>query len=388
MKHRPTQNLAALIGNGVSIAFNPDLNLREIGQEVIRRIRAANSDGTAVEALMQKIAARDQTGDAREDFEVLVGSFAGHVETFDQLSQLAELLGAADHSTREALILSANVAQGFYDTGLSHVLKVISERAVAEYDRKTDLTEFIRALVEDVPGPVTIGNLNYDTLLLAGLMEFPGAAFCDLADGRFYAEIVAPDGTRIPGQPLRSRLDCPNRIKLYQLHGSLTFWRRPDGVIVKIAASDARRADLYTAIRDDPSFQSRPVVVLANQRDKADHVAKYPFSLAYEGFTAGLDESDHWLIVGYSFRDECVNQKIREAFRRRNAVGSTPTVLLVTYGAELTTSAVTDAFGWDNDEDGSADWLTVNRDGANAMSASADWHRFIGGGSGLSAIAV
>lgn len=49
-----TRNVAVLVGNGLSIAFNPGLNLRAITAEMMERIQSATDDGDDVVAAMRK----------------------------------------------------------------------------------------------------------------------------------------------------------------------------------------------------------------------------------------------------------------------------------------------------------------------------------------------
>ncbi|MEZ2389068.1 hypothetical protein AB6813_05860 [bacterium RCC_150] len=106
----------------------------------------------------------------------------------------------------------------------------------------------------------------------------------------------------------------------------------------------------------------RPAVVLANQRDKTHHVGRYPFKLAYEVFQKGLRDSDHWIVIGYSFRDACVNDILRNEFIRREVK---PKVLVSTFGHSPTMEEVERAFGWGAEDKDSSGWLNINREGAN-----------------------
>lgn len=117
----------------------------------------------------------------------------------------------------------------------------------------------------------------------------------------------------------------------------------------------------------------RPSVVLANQRDKAHHVGRYPFKLAYETFQEGLSNSEHWLVIGYSFRDSCVNDILRNEFIRRKVK---PRVLVSTFGDFPTMEEVELAFGWGAEDEDSGDWLTINRDGAKGLQETLDWAVF------------
>ena len=97
------RNMAVLAGNGLSIAFNPDLNLQRITEEVLRRIERA--EGGDVVAAMREIAERalPDGASSAEDFEVLVGSFGAESRTLDLLDTLAELTSPADKDLRRSI---------------------------------------------------------------------------------------------------------------------------------------------------------------------------------------------------------------------------------------------------------------------------------------------
>jgi len=65
------RNVAVLVGNGLSIAFNPELNLQRITEEVLQRIE--KSEGGDVVVAMKEIAERalPYGATSADDFEVL-----------------------------------------------------------------------------------------------------------------------------------------------------------------------------------------------------------------------------------------------------------------------------------------------------------------------------
>ncbi|MCG2622687.1 SIR2 family protein [Arthrobacter sp. I2-34] len=188
--------------------------------------------------------------------------------------------------------------------------------------------------------------------------------------------IKSTEGDELSVPALRRRPeDFPDsRIRLLHLHGSLTYWSdRERTVFAKLDTAFLQTYDQWQAVRDQET-NVRPVVVLANQRDKAAHVTEFPFSLAYEMFGRGLKDAQHWLVVGYSFRDECVNEMLRAEFSERVVK---PKVLVVTYGDQPSRHDVERALGWAAEDSSSKHWLTINRYGADEMTNSLDWKSFI-----------
>jgi hypothetical protein len=371
-------NAAVLVGNGLSVAVNPELNLRTITQELVDRIGDATADGSDVVAAMKEIAERALPSGASSDgdFEILVGAFGAESRTLSYLHELASLVSPQDEELRSAIKQVSEFAKQVRDEGLSHVLEVIFERSQGWSEGTPKLHEFVEAITTAFDGKIAVGNLNYDTLLLSALLtKLDRSELADMGHGYKKCTITADD-RKITVPVLRaSASDFPiNRVRLLHLHGSLTYWSDMERtVFAKVDTAHLSEFDQWGAIRERRT-NVRPVVVLANQRDKSEHVTQFPFSVAYEAFEEGLKASSHWLVVGYSFRDVCVNDMLRKEFSNRT---DKPSVLVVTYGEQPSEHDVERAFGWGAEDGDSSGWLTVNRGGANDMKDSLDWRNFI-----------
>lgn len=372
------RNMAVLAGNGLSIAFNPDLNLQSITEEVLRRIERA--EGGDVVAAMQEIAERalPDGASSAEDFEVLVGSFGAESRTLDLLDTLAELTSPADEDLRRSIQRVVRFAEKVRDTGVSHVLQVISERSHAYVDQAHSLHDLIANITRSFDGRITIGNLNYDTLLLAALLTICQSDLADMGHGYHRVKVTIDDQVEYQTPALRlTASDFPSnkRVQLLHLHGSLTYWATRDGSVhAKLPRERLETEDQWVAVREETT-NIRPVVVLASRRDKAEHVARYPFDLAYQMFSAGLADAAHWLVVGYSFRDDPVNATLRSEFIDRDPK---PKVFVVTYGSDPDRRDIERALGWGKEDGASHGWLTVNREGADGVETTNDWHDFVG----------
>lgn len=371
------QNLAVLVGNGLSVGFNPSLSLVSITEEMMQRIESDDEGGYDAVNAMRAIAERALPNGATssEDFELLVGAFGSERETLSSFRDLAKLIRPSNKKLRRALKRAAAFAEEVRDAGVSHVLEVIFERSYAAEQDMEPLREFVKRITGDVSGDVTIANLNYDTLMLAALMAVREGQFADMASGWGRTSIRLGGGTyRVP--VLRRTDDFPHnkRIKLLHLHGSLTFWTAMKvDRFVKLKTSMLRENDIFGSIRRRKT-KLRPVIVLANQRDKRGAISEYPFSLAYDVFRKSLERSTRWLIVGYSFRDEVINEMLGEIF---GADDGLVRVLVVTKGASPSRGDVENAFGWDEESDGdSASWLEFFRDGAEELVSSNEWETF------------
>lgn len=375
----PTSNNAAvLVGNGLSIAFNPELNLRSITQEVLRRIQ--EEDGDDVIAAMKELAERalPEGATSESDFELLVGAFGAESRAMSILAALARLTSPQDDDLKVAIDRVASFASDVRDRGVSHVLEVIAERSTAHVPQAAGLHDLVSALVDAFDGKVVIGNLNYDTLLLAALLHVCGprkVPVSDLGHGWKDVNILVNDVAEAARALRESKDDFPPtwKILLLHLHGSLTYWATPDGSVhAKLPKRHLEDGTQWQAVRDKTT-NVRPTVVLANQHDKEALVGEYPFSLAYEMFRDGLCEADRWIIVGYSFRDLAVNDVLRDTFLAQDPK---PRVLVVTAGDDPSRTTVERAFGWGAEDGDSSGWLTINRGGADGAQNSDDWARF------------
>lgn len=374
-----SRDIAVLVGNGLSIAFDPDLNLRAITAEMMDRIQNATDEGDDVVAAMREIAQRalPRGVNSEDDFEMLVGAFGAETRTLGYLDQLASLTEPKKRKLRKAIKRVASFAERVRDTGLSHVLEVIFERSHGYHDDARNLHAFVEAVTTAFAGKVVFANLNYDTLLLAALLHVCQSDVSDMGHGYRKARVTTRTGDETEVPALRaSASDFPQsrRVQLLHLHGSVTFWSNANRTIfVKLDRSFLETHDQWKSVREQKT-NIRPVVVLANQKDKSAHVEEHPFKLGYEMFVAGLQNAEHWLIVGYSFKDDPVNAKLREEFSERTVK---PRVLVVTFGSQPTRKEVARAFGWGKEDGSSKIWLTINRDGANGIQSTDNWRDFI-----------
>lgn len=382
------RDASVLVGNGLSIAFRSRLNLATITEEMIGRMQGASDNGDQVVHAMKEIARRALSeGEVADgDFEKLVGAFDSQALTLDELGKLADLVEEDPSATLISSIREVSAfSQRVRDMGISYVLEVVMERSRADLERDSGLHSLVEAISDQFDGTVTIGNLNYDTLLLAALLATK-APMTDmgLGYGKVGIRVTDPQDPdyeeRYTGYALRTRAnflnDPAHRVRLLQLHGSLTYWHEVDGHKrhFKLPVEAVRSPRLWQELRSGEA-DWRPTVVLANQRDKARHVEKFPFNICYDSFQDSLASTDHWLVIGYSFRDACVNDVLRAEFLKRR---DKPTVLVSTFGRELKRGEVEVAFGWGAEDNDSSPWLTINRGGAAGLEDTEDWAEFTG----------
>ncbi len=277
----------------------------------------------------------------------------------------------------------AAFSQKVRDRGISYVLEVIMDRSRGDWTLHEEMHGLVSAIIEKFGGTVHIGNLNYDTLLLSALKAVD-APMSDMGNRYSQFPIQVKDdenaddeGTSYTVTRLRTTANFPvgakYRVRLLHLHGSLTYWRSTEHDLHFKAPVDLlRNHGMWAGLREG-SPKWRPAVVLANQRDKSHHIGRYPFNLAYQTFKNGLRDSDHRLVIGYSFRDTCVNDILRTEFIRREVK---PKVLVSTFGGLPALEEVERAFGWGAEDKDSSGWLSINREGAKGLEGTWDWAVF------------
>lgn len=344
---RNKKDLAVLMGNGVSIAANPDLALSVLTEKIRRQFEIIDPKREAPDRVLARLAGRGRdTGDPMTDFEALIGPLDQQTANLGDLLELAELVGEESPAVAKALKTAVTFVHALRRLGAGHAVNIIAEESVATFERRQVVEEFLEAVVGVVPGRITIGNLNYDSLAMASLLNVAGSEMCDMVRGD-RKRPLDPIGTDqiIMGAPMRtSANDFPmgRRIRLVHPHGSLTWFRDPsDDTVYRFDLDGLRWIDAWAAWRDGRT-EWEPQVVLTNQSAKSDLVTREPFNLSYEALYNGLASADRWLIAGYSFRDECVNDVLKRAWDARS---DAPRILVVTHGDSPAEQTVLDAIG-------------------------------------------
>jgi hypothetical protein len=370
------RGLAMLVGNGLSIAFSDQLLLNNISGEMTARFTAKYTGSDAVAKAMQSVANHQPTGDPATDFEVLIGAFGGQSDILEDLAIFADLTKNSDATIANAIQRVRDFVGEVQRRGIGHTLEIISERTYSDMSRREPLSEFFERILTSFTNHVTVANLNYDTLVLSVLANQYGDILSDMAHGRYDGGIVGIGGAKYSTWRLRTTEDefmslDDRRLRLLHLHGSLTFWRFGDNYR-KLPVDAVRYSPIWETFREEDTFSGRPLVVLANQHDKAQHVLRYPYNLAYDVAETDMKNTSHWLVVGYSFRDACVNDLFSRSWEARK---NPPKILVVTHGDGLEPETVEEAFGWELGSASSHN-LTIDRSGAFGLWGSANWTNF------------
>jgi hypothetical protein len=229
------------------------------------------------------------------------GAFGGQTDILRDLAVFADLTKNSDPDIANAIQIVRDFASEVQRRGIGHTLEIIAGRAYADATRRQPLVAFFESVLTAFRDHVTVANLNYDTLVLAVLADDYREILSDMADGRFNAGPIKVGG--VPYATKRLRLTEADfmslderRLRLLHLHGSLTYWQFGPGDYRKLPVEAVRGSTIWEILRNENTFTGTPLVVLANQHEKVEHVTKYPYNLAYE--LAESDFKDARLAVG------------------------------------------------------------------------------------------
>lgn len=289
------------------------------------------------------------------------------------MGEIADNLGGvSDKSLAAAIEKTRKFSNEVQMRGISHVLEYIDDRAKLENSDLTKLRKIVRDIVDSFPsGNITFANLNYDSILMQGLAPYY-KELTDMADGSQPLEIDLFGTGSLTGYPMRVGVNFPRerRIRLVHLHGSLTFWEGEDGSVVKVKKNDVSAAHPWGPLRTGAS-NVRPCVVLAKPEDKPEIIKESPYDLAYEVFEDALGSAEGCVVIGYSFRDDSVNRRIRSAVLNRSIRS-----LLVVGTSSTTREGVLRNLGLTEDELDEAFRIFVHQDGAVGFTSQSQWKDF------------
>jgi hypothetical protein len=321
--------LTCLIGNGLSIAYNPALSIPRLTQSLLRILRDLGGS-EAAESLAGF--ARTLNGNDPASFEDLLAPLEIAANSLPSLTGLLSLRQITHGTLSDGILHTTQFLRELHGLGLGKVLELVATEAQGEggpaFNRVIlDTCRAIVQLTEDEP--ITIGTLNYDGLLHAGfgtLNDEDEATYCDLAEGFSPSSCRPTTGASLTCWKLRTTNNLPaRRVQLLNLHGSLG-WLGPSDAnsAFKFELDDLRMRGYWRRLAEGQA-RMFPLLVLTNR--KSEIVKEWPFSLAYQLLESRLAEADHWLIAGYSFQDKPLNGLLRRALFQR--CDNQPKVLVI-----------------------------------------------------------
>lgn len=331
-------SVACLIGNGFSIAYSRELKIASITAKLIETLSGPDLSGEAASHWISAVTHLMGTPPDKGVFETLLGPIEripDALAAFDALQKLMPNRSDSSDASR-AITDCAKLLRSFYQMGAGLTLSIIDKAAHGSLDNDRQvLIDLINEIFQfsQLRGGASFGTLNYDSLLNGAVIEASNQMAADLADPRESAVMEIGNGTSIQGIWLRKTDDILSaRTPIYDLHGSLAWWREPevDGRVAKFTMPDLRGHEVLEKWKSGDLNWS-PAVLMTDQKSRTSQ--NFPFSLAYQAFEQHLMKSEIWIIVGYSFGDEPVNEMLRRASK---LTGGSQGILVIDHESDQT----------------------------------------------------
>lgn len=304
-----------LTGNGLSVGLNSAFALQNITQMFFNKLKPEH------QKFVQHHMDRIQKGEyVQIDFEEAIASIE---QVHDSLDSYVQFLLNEEEGKKYLELEGLGVEE--LQSHLNKIKEIILSYTASiteiidgnvhweQIDEK--LSGFINWLQSELTdqNEVDLFTLNFDLLLETILLRIIGTdEFTDFHVRRG----LHNSREKFNFDPQESLLDFGNRrIRLHHLHGSLSSFKRlSDGRIFKLKVEDIRLDELYRNISSKELF---PSIITGGFKSKK--VQRLPFSYYYGKFKEKMVDPENLCeelyIVGYSFRDEHINNAISERLK-------------------------------------------------------------------------
>lgn len=277
-------NTVFIFGNGLSVGFNPQLDLGQITQRVLTSLGGRGDALVHLAELSYPDGSTGAVGPDRNNFERLAGP----------LDRMAEVILAADRLignrdlqlTRNLKVVSDELRRLYLEV-VGTVLNDINDCLGASWDAMNEFASELRS--RHAKSRVTVFNLNYDPILMSSLLE----------TGQYVY-----DGFRGEGG-LNDPLDRWQEIALYHLHGSMAWRYDPARRVYKSRMEVMREDRVYLKWAEGDADIGLPALILSDRKKSAAQV--HPFLLFYEELHRLLADAVILVVGGYGFGDYPLN---------------------------------------------------------------------------------
>ncbi len=246
--------IAALIGNGCSIPYNPGLAMGPLTERVLATLASGEgAEGALSHALDQLAAASTSVETDRiRVFEELFGPLERLGRGLQAVEELAALLAPTPEFSdplRQAHDLAHRLRQSTVGAALHVVADLSTGQGAAAQQPLVDLVQWLFEESGEV-GLVRIFTLNYDALVDSAALQVGGQPMIsDMANGFGAVQVEILPNLSVPAYTLRDDDELLRRVILYHLHGSLQWIRRGDSLFKTADLDDLRRATTGAALQ-------------------------------------------------------------------------------------------------------------------------------------------
>ncbi|OMD26759.1 SIR2 family protein [Paenibacillus odorifer] len=304
--------IALLTGNGLSVALSSEFSLPNITNKFFERLEIEHR--AFIEHHMP-----DKYNSC--DFEECIANIekfydALHVhQTFYNSSSLGEKLLTSNNLNLSELLKHENSIRESIHTYMALILDIINWN-VKKHMIDSKLKNFVNWLTSIIKeeNEVELFTLNYDLLLETILLDSLGPnkfiEYYHQAGPWFAVSKEVPRYYFNPEKVKQQRLKNNCNTKLYHLHGSLSSFKDlKNNKTFRIKNEVIKNHNVYKRISE---LMIVPSIITGGQ--KSDKIQEVPFNFYYEQFVNVMSDleqlCEELIIVGYSFRDEHINNAI------------------------------------------------------------------------------
>ncbi len=303
-----------LFGNGLSIALLPDFSLKKITNKFISSL---SGDKKAYLCELCGGESNLSFDDFELNFSLLEDAY-GSLKKYRRFieTQAGKLLLSKFNLPNPDLIKHEEIIKALYDEYIFQILGLIHGNVTkVAIEKKLDkFSAFLKNQLENCSKGYVF-TLNYDLLAETILLEQIGSGrFTDFCSPTGYFK-----GTQIAKYDFDPALN-DNRygehyssasIELHHLHGSLSmFYDYERNKAIKIKSEDILINNVYSTIHKE-KWTLYPAIITGG--GKSTKMNEYPFEFYFRNFKdySTYGKYNKLFIVGYSFRDEHVNELIK-----------------------------------------------------------------------------
>ena len=299
-----------LFGNGLSMALSSEFSLKKITNKFIDGL-----EGDEKSFLVELCGGEENLNfdDFESNFSIIDDAYS-NLKKYQRFieSSAGQVLLEKFHLINPNLKQHEEIIKSIYDKYIFQILNLIQGNVTLKgiEDNLKDFSKFLsNQLVNSPKGYVF--TLNFDllaeTILLQNIGSNKITDFCASANKLKGTSINKFDFDPAMNDDRYGDAD----IELHHLHGSLSlFYDHTRNKAIKFKSEDVFQNDLYLKILND-SLPLHPAIITGG--GKSTKITEYPFEFYHRSFKdyCTYVKFGKLFIVGYSFRDEHINELIK-----------------------------------------------------------------------------
>lgn len=302
-----------LFGNGLSIALSFDFSLKTITEKFINQLSG-----------IEKEFFEEICGDENIDFDDFEANFSMIEDAYYSLKKYRRFIDSDTGQTfikkfmliNPRLIEHEEIIKSLYDKYIFQILNIIHGNVTKQgiTEKLDGFTKFLKSQFSSCKKGYVF-TLNYDLLAETILLEDIGTEhitdFCSSTNKFKGTEIEKFDFDPALNDHKYGEDYTDANVELHHLHGSLSlFYDYTRNKAIKFKSQDIFTHDVYNRISDE-NWTLTPAIITGG--GKSLKMNEYPFEFYFRNFKdlSTYGKYNKLFIVGYSFRDEHINELIK-----------------------------------------------------------------------------